>query len=361
MTDLLAFVGPFSPVESCNPSLSAAMWPAQPAGPSSNTGQKSPAAPPSLSAPLIDFCTLVFDDDKAVKLFKRMPATEIVAYVFGTAGRIVAGPLTDRLWNFRYDRSAILIDEAAAVCGRVGISKDGEVCVSITGHGCQHVTSWAHVHRVATDLRAHLTRLDIAVDDFDGEFFDVNHFRDLYHSGAFVMNGRPPKARFISDEGSQSGCSLYIGQKGHKELNVYEKGKQLGDPESAYTRCELRLYAKRIDLPLDALIHPGKYFGGAYPALAELIIGELDRLQVKERMVEPSAKAMVEVITTQCGTGLRSLWQAAVRMRGKDYAMRIIEDYLIRDGVPGRFKHLTPQQLEPLLQNQLDSLFPDAA
>ena len=42
----------------------------------------------------------------------------------------------------------------------------------------------------------------------DGEFFDVNHFRDLYHSGAFVMNGRPPKARFISDEGSQSGCSL---------------------------------------------------------------------------------------------------------------------------------------------------------
>lgn len=357
MTALIALCRPFSPVEPCNPATDHR----RPAvGPSSNTGQKYPATHPTLSAPLIDWCTLVFDTAKAAKLFKTMPATEIVAYVFGTSGLIIAGPLQDRLWNFKYQHSAVLIDASSSICGRVGISDDGEVCISLTGQGCQHVPSWKHTHRVAQDLGAHLTRLDIAVDDFDGEFFDVNHFRDLYHQGAFTMNGRPPGARFISDEGSQKGCSLYIGQKGHKELNVYEKGRQLGDPESNYTRCELRLYAKRIDLPLDALLNPGAYFAGAYPALEEIIFGELDRLQVKERMVKPSAKAMVEFVNTQAGTALHALWHVALRKRGRDYAVAIFERYLARQGVPGRFQHLTSEQLEGHLENQLDDLFPEA-
>mgnify|MGYP001315125172 CR=1 FL=1 len=310
---LLAVCRPFSPVEPCNlPGRTAGLA----VGPSSNTGQKYPTTDPSLSAPLIDWCTLVFDTEKSATLFKRMSAAEIVAYVFGTSGAIVAGPLVERLWNFKYERSATLIDATSTVCGRIGLAESGEVCISLTGQGCGHVPRWHHVHTIARDLGAHLTRLDIAVDDFEGEFFDVDHFRNLYHQGAFTMNGRPPSARFISDEGTNNGCSLYIGQKGHKELNVYEKGKQLGDKESDYTRCELRLYAKRLDLPLDALINPGRYFAGAYPALEELIFGELDRLQVKARMVNPSAKAMVAFISTQAGTALYSLWKVAVRKRG---------------------------------------------
>lgn len=360
MSPLVAFCGPFSPVQPCNPTLRDALAAGTSVGPSSNTGQKYPAPSTSLSAPLIDWCTLIFDTEKSRKLFRAMAATEIVAYAFGTSGHIVAGPLQDRLWNFKYQRSATLIDSTATVCGRVGISDDGEVCISLTGQGCQHVSSWKHVYQVATDLGAHLTRLDIAVDDFDGEFFDVNHFRDLYHQGAFTMNGRPPSARFISDEGTNNGCSLYVGQKGHKELNVYEKGKQLGDKESAYTRCELRLYAKRLDLPLDALLDPGKYFAGAYPALEELIFGELDRLEVKERMVNPSAKAMVAFVNTQAGTALHTLWNVAVRQRGREYAMAIFERYLARPGVPGRFQNHTSDQLESLLKNQLDDLFPEA-
>lgn len=357
---LVAFVPPFSPLAPCNWGCSSSGPAAQPlGGPSSNTGQKSQVTVGSLSRPLIDFCTLVFDTDKSIKLFKRMNAREILEYVFGTGSSIVAGPLKDQRWNFNYERNATLIDQASAVCGKVGIADSGEVCISLTGQGCGHVPSWDYVHGIAENLGAHLTRVDIAVDDYLGQWFDVEHLRALYHDGAFTMNGRPPQARHISDEGSSKGCSLYIGTKGHKELNVYDKGKQLGDLDSDYVRCELRLYAKRLDLDLDALVNPAKYFGGAYPVLEELVIGELERLQVKENMVKPSAKAMVEFMHTQTGSALGVLWRTAVDARGYDYAVSILERYLAREGVPGRFKHMTPLDLQLRLTDQLDELFPE--
>lgn len=360
MTQLVALVHPFSPAETTNPALDAALRSAQPAvGPSSNTGQKSSQTPGTLSRPLLDFCTLVFDTEKAIKLFRSMAPRDILDYVFGTAGLVICGPLQDRLLNFRYERSATLIDVASANAGKLGISKSGEVLITLSGQGCQHVPDWHYVKRIARDLGAHLTRLDIAVDDHLGQWFDVAHFKDLYDQGAFTMNGRPPTSRHVIASHNK-GCSLYIGQKGHKELNVYEKGKQLKDPDSPYVRCELRLYAKRLDLPLDALTNPGKYFGGAYKVLEELIFGELERLQVKENMVKPSAKAMVDYLNTNAGTALGVLWQAALR-RGEEYANSIVTRYLTREGVPGRFKHMTPLDLQLHLEHQLDELFPELA
>ena len=356
MTPLLALCLPFSPAAACN---RAEVDPAQPGGPSSNTGQKS-QTPVGLSEPLIDFCTLVFDTDKAIKLFKRMNAQEVVSYVFGTSGSIVSGPLLDRLWNFRYQRSAILIDETSTVCGRIGVTDTGEVCVSLTGHGCAHVPSWPYVRRIGEDLGAHITRADIAVDDHSGMTFNVEDFRLAYHDGAFTSNGRPPQARHNSDEGSGKGCTLYVGQKGHKELCIYEKGKQLGDPQSPWVRCELRLYGKRIDLSLDVLTNPGKYYGGAYAILADFVIGELDRLQLKERMVNPSAKAMIDFIDTQAGSAIRVVWNACMT-RSPEYTLAVMDRYLSHDGVPGRFKHLQQLDLEIRLANQLDELFPDLA
>jgi len=318
----------FSPVEPCNHE------PAQPVGPSSNTGQKS-----TLTAPIIDFCVVVLDSDKAKKLTRKMPLADLVRYVFGTGSAIVVGPIQDRVFNF-YPRSATMIDATSSVCGKIGLDDEGRVCISLSGQGCQHVPNWPQVADVLDNLGARISHVDIAVDDLTGETFDLQTFRDLYDQGEFVMNGRPPKAQFVDDCGSRDGCSFYIGQRGHKQLNVYEKGKQLGDPDSQHTRCELRLYAKRIDLPNDALRNPGKYFAAAYPVLAAFVIGEAERLLTKDQIVNASTKAMLRFLRTQAGTALQLILDALGDQTNEEL-MGFLKKRIARPGRPGRFKSIT--------------------
>lgn len=317
-----------------------------PLGPGSNTGQKS-----TLTQPMFDFAVVVLDSEKAKNLFRKMPLRDVVAYVFGTGSSIVVGPLQDRQFNF-YPRSATMVDALGEVCGKIGLGDDGRICISLSGQGCQYVParpdgSWPHVAQVLDDLGCHTSHVDIAVDDLCGQTFNLQTFRDLYDQGEFTMNGRPPKAQFVDDCGSNDGCSFYVGQRGHKQLNVYEKGKQLGDPESAHTRCELRLYAKRIDLPNDVFRNPGKYFAGAYPVLVAFVVGEAERLQIKERMVNASAKAMVRFLYTQAGTSLRAVMDAF-----GDDALEFIMENIVRPGRPGRFKSTTGD-LSALIRAQL--------
>lgn len=327
----------FSPVE-----------PAKPAGPVSNTGQKSPdEARSSLTAPIIDFCTVVLDSDKAKKLFRKMAMTEVLRYVMGTGSSIAVGPLQERVFNF-YQRSATMVDFTGSVCGKVGLRDDGAIQISLTGQGCQHVPSFPQVADRLDDLQARITRCDIAVDDLTGETFDIHTFLDLYDQGEFTNNGRPPLATFVDDRGSNKGCSFYVGQKGHKQLNVYEKGKQLGDPDSDHTRCELRLYAKRLELPNDVLRDPGKYFGAAYPLLEAYVVGEVERLGIRDQIVNATTVAAVRFLRTQAGTTLNAFLDAL----GEEEGMAFIRKSILRTDRPGRWKSVTGD-LSALIRAQL--------
>lgn len=334
--------GTFSPLEGRNSAGGT------PVGPSSNTGQKS------LTAPIRDWVTLVFEGDVFKAWSRKKPPSEVLHEIFGTAGRIVCGPLRDKPMNF-YPYSAVLLDETSSVAGHYMADDTGRVCISLSGQGTQHVRDWFAVADLAEQLGGRLSRLDVAVDDLNGEVFDIHHFKNLHAEGAFMNNGRPPNASFVDDLGSNKGCSLYIGQKGHKQLNIYEKGKQLGDPDSKHTRCELRLYAKRLDLPLDALRYPGRYFASAYPLLAAFVVDEAERLQVKEQMVNASAKAMVRFLRTQAGTALQLVMDAL-----GDDALEFLMEEVARPGRPGRFRSTTGD-LAALVRVQLQSIQQEAA
>lgn len=318
-------------------------------GPNSNTGQKS-----TLSEPIIDFCTVVLDGEKARAFMRKRPPTEVLRDLFHCGAAIAVGPITDKPFNF-YPRSAVMVDSTGNVAGRIGFSDDGRMCISLTGQGCQHVPHWPSVADNLDAIGARISRLDIAIDDLTGETFNLQTFRDLHTAGEFMNNGRPPSASYVDDLGSNKGCSLYIGQKGHKQLNVYEKGKQLGDPDSQHTRAELRLYAKRLELPTDALRNPAKYYAGAYPALAAFVVGEAERLLVKEIMVNASAKAMVRFLRTQAGTALHLVMDAL-----GDDALEYLMQHVVRPGRPGRFKRTTGD-LAALVRSQLSQSLQEAA
>ncbi len=336
--------GTFSPVPPCKrtATLPASLVPAA-GGPSSNTGQKS------LTQPMIDFCVAVLDSDKAKRLFRKMAMSEVLRYVYGTGDAIACGGLVDRVFNF-YQRSCTMVDRNGNVCGKIGLRDDGAIQISLAGQGCAHVPSWARVADVLDDLHCRISHVDIAVDDLTGSSFNLAWFREQYHAGAFTKNGRPPHAQHVSDEGSGKGCSFYVGQRGHLQLNAYEKGKQLGDPESPHVRAEVRMYAKRIDVPNDVLRNPGVYFASAYPLLAQFVVGEVCRLGLKDQVVNLTARAAVRFLRTQAGTTFNAIFDAFGR--DAEAFMGFCQDEILRTDCPGRWKGITGDLTE-LLRAQL--------
>lgn len=318
-------VGGFSPLSPGEKGAAAAAAAAG-IGPGSNTGQKCQ------QDAIIDYLTLVVPFS-ALEEVNCKKLDLLLFRIFGFRGEVVAGAIREKHWNF-YEQSAVLIDRDNEVVGRVGIGgKQSTVCLSLTGMGVKWVRNWAQVYKQCSMLGAKITRVDCAHDDYEGERLDVHALREVAAQGGFTEGGCPPRHRFISDEGHNTGCTLYVGGKGHKELCVYEKGKAEGLPSSRWVRAEVRLYGKHMEIPLDVLLNPGAYLRGSYSALQDLIKGVCSRLRTIRKHVEVSAEAMVLWMERQVGPAL-SVLRGAFGDSWSDFA----EARIVRDGHPGRFR-----------------------
>lgn len=147
-----------------------------------------------------------------------------------------------------------------------GERQRGTFCIELTGAGCAHIKAWAELRAKLESAGCRITRCDVAYDDFKGEH-DLSHCEQLHADGAFTTRGRPP---VLGRQGwsDQSGNTIYIGKNiGNQQLCVYEKGKQLGDPESPWVRWEARFGSKYRTIPMDILTAPADFFLGHFPAL----------------------------------------------------------------------------------------------
>lgn len=153
-----------------------------------------------------------------------------------------------------------------------GDSQCGRWLLQLTGAGCQFVRDWAGLADLLESLDARLTRVDLAVDFLEGEH-TVDEAVTLYEMGGFQLGGRSPSTRLDGDWlGGNEGRTLYVGKaKNGKMLRVYEKGRQLGDPESDWTRFEVQLGNRDRVIPFDVLTERDAFFAGCYPALASFI------------------------------------------------------------------------------------------
>jgi DNA relaxase NicK len=284
---------------------------------------------------------------------------DLLAWLFGWGDQVLMGSIEHRQWQF-YEEAAQLRDRTNASAGKIGWKTEGDrrgsICISLSGNGCrwipQDLESRRDLAKRLQLIEAKLTRLDIAVDDLTGELIKIHELKvqaEAGKDGSFCSNGRPPEAQFISDLGSGKGCTLYVGKKGHKQLCIYEKGKQLGDPTSSYTRCELRLYGNKLELPLEAIVDLEGHFAGAYPMLGDFILGEATKLMVKERQADCTVEAFIRVTRQQVGTGI-NLMLAAL---GEHNFRELFIASLLRDGVPGRFKGQPDQELKKLIRESI--------
>lgn len=313
-------------------------------GPGSNTGQKVGA--------LVDYLTIVvsFAKCEAAGLARL---DHFLETVFGFRETVRSTAWAEKRWQF-YSHSAVLLDREGEMVGRAGRGENGDsMCVSLSGAGTRWVRNWPNVQRQLERLGARITRCDVAWDDYEGKVLDVHKLRACARNKEFMQGGTPPKWRFIDDEGCGTGCTLYVGSKGHKELCVYEKGKQLGLKDSPWIRAEVRLYGKHGDVPLSIVNDPMAFLRGAYHVLAALLLDVASdactRIKTTRRAAHASGEAMVEYLSRQIGPSLNVLLEAF----GGSFA-DFLTHRVVRDGSPGRFRGIAKgEQLSKMLREEL--------
>ena len=313
-------------------------------GPGSNTGQKVSA--------LIDYLTVVIPLTRCEEAgLARLD--HLLNTLFSFPHEVWATQWQEKRWQF-YDHSAVILDREGEMVGRAGRGSNGStVCISLSGAGCKYVRNWPNVQRQLERLGARITRCDVAWDDYEGTTLNVRNLRELARNKAFMQGGTPPKWRFIDDEGCNSGCTLYVGSKGHKELCVYEKGKQLGFERSEWVRAEVRLYGKHGDVPLSILNDPMAFLRGAYDVLAQLLIDiapdACSRIKTERAQVEATGEALIEYLRRQVGPSLNVLLEAF----GGSWA-DFMQHRVVREGSPGRFRGIAKgERLATLLREEL--------
>lgn len=329
-------------------------------GPDANRGQKGDVTGFAVG---IDYLTVTFP----MAALEECSATNLDflgAFLFGGDAMLRVSRPTGRCL-YRYTNSCYITDREGALVGRVAFGGNAEtMLVELSGEGCRWVSSWRSVAFQLQCLRARISRCDVAMDDFDGVSLNLRDLAQQAAAGLFNGNGRPPKTRFLDDHGNRTGCTLYVGRKGHKELCIYEKGKQLKDESSPWIRVEQRFYGKHVGedmagqgrrgLPLEILTQPLRYFRGAHAYLADLAarVGLRDlpeKLTVVKAKVEATATAMVKWFREQCGPSLHLILQSLGDDAG-DY----VRKHLTREALPSRFKSLgAANQLHQLMRQQL--------
>lgn len=233
------------------------------------------------------------------------PATENHIWVHREMSRFVElGKVELRGGLFGFKNSARL-DDGAGVMAWGGESQKGVVYFSLMGQGCARVSDWEGLAAWLERHGATIKRADVAHDDFAGEHVSIDWAVDQYRSGGFNAGGRRPRSECIGDwldgaEGTR-GRTLGIGSReSGKYARCYEKGKQLGDAESRWTRIEVEWRAQDRVIPYDVLTRPGYYLAGAYPCLA-FVNAEQSVIKTISKAVEVSFDRAVENAKQQCG------------------------------------------------------------
>lgn len=98
----------------------------------------------------------------------------------------------------------------------------------------------------------------------------------------------------------QRANALHRDRASGKFGRFYEKGKQLGDPNSPWVRVEVEWRSQDRYIPYDILVRPGHYLAGAYPCLA-FLNEEQSTIKTVPKAAQIAFDAAVENGKRACG------------------------------------------------------------
>lgn len=279
-----------------------------------------------------------------------MEVWEVFRARFGFA---VVGHESAGKYGYRFGCVFSVVRHGSVVpVGRVDWGGDrhgGRARFDLSGAGCSLVVDWFPVHRWIAALQApKITRVDLAVDCLMGEF-GVEDARDWYLGGEFHAGGRRPRHSLVGDWlDPHYGRTLEIGRRENgKMLRAYEKGRQLGDSASPWTRFEVELRNIDRELPLDVLTRADVYFVGAYEALERVLESAGERIK--------TCQAEGEIALGQAVRYARTAYGQVIDVLRIKLAAGAVLDILSRPGLPRR---LQKSSLVAFNQIGADALLP---
>lgn len=194
--------------------------------------------------------------------------------------------------------------------GELTVRKGGRPSLrfELTGLGCalfehrgdasaDHAQRWCALRAQLERVGTMLTRIDTAFDDFDGKR-SLELARCMWEVGEFdyrfAGEWKRPQAKAFDDCGSGKGSTFYVGNStSEKQLRVYEKGRQLGDPDSPWVRWELQFRSSsRKRITLEVLSDPMSFMRGAFECL-DFVASCMARFEVQDEVSKATAKSVM--------------------------------------------------------------------
>ncbi|MGL3693821.1 replication initiation factor domain-containing protein [Acinetobacter sp. LA-1] len=248
------------------------------------------------------------------------------------------------------------------------------ISIQINGTGCalarkgwevrlyQYLTSYQKFYDPQTGFlketgprEPKLTRVDLAYDDFEGQYITVDQADEWDDVGGFWCGGRQPKIEKIGPwkRPNGKGRTFAVGDRtSGKYARFYERGKKEGSPLSPWVRAEVEFKSKDRYIPLDILLSPSQYFLGAYPCF-EWLAKQLEKdfctpekTKVVKKQSEISWDKAIDVLKVQFGKYIR---QFAKVVEPQELINMISSD---KDEVPKRLKFSHAAVMQSIRLNQ---------
>lgn len=246
------------------------------------------------------------DDDEYMEMCRSavMDLTPSLMSIFGKKYHITKQFQKGR--NF-YQYSFDIGEGLGFVC--IGGQRN-TVSITVSGNGlsmAQNGWEFQLFKFLENAQRGKITRIDLAHDDIKGEYLNVYELDKLESAGGFHCGGARSSVRHDGNwkykDPNNQGLTLYVGNRASgKMMRAYEKGKQLGEVNSKWTRVEVEYKSADRNIPFDVLLNPSAYFMGAYPCFETLFQFETsEKIKTKKKTVEVTLDHSFEVIKKQFG------------------------------------------------------------
>ena len=270
---------------------------------------------------VLDWLRFTFLEAAAVHhrtgVFQGLPADRFARAVAGEVAALLGFEVGEtRKGRDFYQHTVLITNSDGVEMGYASAGNDrqrGTVCVNISGAGCTFAAAgWERrIEGYIRELDGKLTRVDLALDFFDGET-DVVEALESYKAGAFDFQNRRPSNEQAGDWVNAQARTFYVGRRqSGKLLRAYEKGHKYGDLTDAWCRVEVEFRNHERVLPLDMLVRPASFFAGAYE-YCEMLLHKADseRIKVGDATAGRSAEALVRWVENTAAPAIVAITKA---------------------------------------------------